>query len=367
MNNYKIYPPKMKNNEDLDEDNSQSKSISYSKKDEKNNDKFNDDKKNRGAYPVFTNQLKQLFNEFANEEGQNLNIPSAPAINFSEKDLDLFDGCCALFIFLGILLVCTVLIVVFVLVGHSCLFILPVPILGVLVCIMLMCCNFITITPGEALVLTYYGKYVGTCKKSGFFWVRPYTEKSLISLKSNHYNGNMIKVNDKDGTPVLIGLVCIWKIKDTVKATYCVKNYFNFMQGQTESAIRFIANKFSYDSNEENEPTLKSGNEDINTLLKLELQRRTKIAGIEIEDARITEISYGNEIASMMLQKQAADAIISSKKKISKSAIQIIDDSIKELERRNVCKFKDEEKSRLVSNMMVVLNMDKGGNTIIKV
>ena len=139
------------------------------------------------------------------------------------------------------------------------------------------------------------------------------------------------------------------------------------MKGQTESAVRFIANKFSYDSNEENEPTLKSGNEDINTLLKLELQRRTKIAGIEIEDARITEISYGSEIASMMLQKQAADAVISSKQKISKSAIQIIDDSIKELEQRKVCKFTDEEKSKLVSNMMVVLNMDKGGNAIIKV
>ena len=139
------------------------------------------------------------------------------------------------------------------------------------------------------------------------------------------------------------------------------------MQGQTESAIRYIANKFSYDSSEENEPTLKSGNEEINTLLKLELQRRTKLAGIEIEDARITEISYGNEIASMMLQKQAADGVISSKKKIAQGAIQIIDDSIKELEKRNVCKFKEDEKSKLVSNMMIILNMDKGGNAIIKV
>ncbi len=350
----------MKNNEELDNDNSQNKSLNFKKINEKNNE-------NKEAYPKFKNQIKQLFNEFANEEGQNLNAPSAPAINFSEKNLDLLDGCCALLIFLSIILVCIILIIVFSVIGKTCLFILPIPCLGIFVCFILMCCNFITISPGEALVLTYYGKYVGTCKKSGYFWVRPYTQKSLISLKSNHYNGNMIKVNDKDGTPVLIGLVCIWKIKDTVKVTYCVKNYLQFMTGQTESAIRFIANKFAYDSNEENEPTLKSGNEDINTLLKLELQRRTKIAGIEIEDARITEISYGNEIASMMLQKQAADAIITSKKKISKSAVQIIDDSIKELERRNVCKFKDEEKSKLVANMMVVLNMDKGGSTIIKV
>ena len=318
------------------------------------------------AYPTFKNRLKALFNEFANEEGQNLNHPSMPAIDFSEKNLELTNGCLGILILIIIIIICIILIVVFIILGKTCLFIIPVPCLGIIVSFILMC-FFKTISPGEALVLTYYGKYIGTCRKPGYFWIRPCSTINIISLKSNHYNGNMIKVNDKDGTPVLIGLVCVWKIKDTVKATYCVKDYTAFMRGQTESAIRYIGNKFSYDSTEENELTLKSGNEDINTLLKLELQRRTKIAGIEIEDARITEISYGNEIASMMLQKQAADAIISSRQKIAKGAVQIIDDSIKELERRKICTFKDEEKSKLVSNMMVVLNMEKGGNAIIKV
>ena len=334
---------------------------------EKSENKKNSDDNNNidtSAYPAFKNQLKALFNEFKNEEVQNLK--SIPAINFSEKLIELPHGCCRLMLFLGIILICAGLVVVFAVVGKDCLFIIPVPALGIIVSFALIC-NFITINPGEALVLTYYGKYIGTCKNSGFFWVRPCTDKKIISLKSNHYNGNMIKVNDKDGTPVLIGLVCVWRIRDTVKATYCVKDNSSFMVGQTESAIRYIANKFSYDSHDDNEPTLKSGSEDINTLLKLELQRRTKMAGIEIEDARITEISYGNEIATMMLQKQAADALISSKHKIAKGAIQIIDDSIKELERRNVCTFKDEEKSKLVANMMIVLNMEKGGNAIIKV
>ena len=319
------------------------------------------------AVPVFKSRLKALFNEFAKEEGnENFNKPSLPAINFSEKILELPDGCTRFIIFFIIMIICLILIIVFANLKSPWVFIIPVPALGLIVSIILMT-NFITISPGEALVLTYYGKYIGTCKQSGYFWVRPCTDKSRVSLKSNHYNGSMIKVNDKDGTPVLIGLVCVWRIRDTVKATYCVKDSYQFIVGQTESAIRYIANKFSYDSHEENEPTLKSGNEDINTLLKLELQRRTKLAGIEIEDARITEISYGNEIASMMLQKQAADAVISSRQKIAKGAIQIIDDSIKELEKRNICKFKDDEKSKLVSNMMVVLNMDKGGKTIIKV
>ena len=363
MNNYNTYNIKMKDNEDLNNSNSEDKKINRQKID----NKINNDNKNDGAYPAFKNKLKELFNEFANEEGQNLNAPSIPAINFSEKNLDLPSGCLILIILVIIIIICVILIIVFVVVGKAAYYIIPVPGLGIIVCLILACCNFVTISPGEALVLTYYGKYIGTCKKSGYFWLKPCSTSSLISLKSNHYNGNMIKVNDKDGTPVLIGLVCVWKIKDTVKATYCVLNCSNFMVSQTESAIRFIANKFPYDSDDENEPTLKSGNEEINTLLKLELQRRTKIAGIEIEDARITEISYGREIATMMLQKQAADTVIISKKKIAKGSVEIIDDSIKELEKRRVCKFNDEEKNKLVSNMMVVLNMEKGGNAIIKI
>ena len=208
---------------------------------------------------------------------------------------------------------------------------------------------------------------MGTCKKPGYYWKRPCSERTLISLKSTQFNGNMIKVNDKDGSPVLIGVVAVYHVGDTVKATYGINDSGDtFIRAQTESAIRFIANKFRYDSVEENEPTLKSGSEEINELLKLELQRRTRMAGIEIEDARITEISYGTEIASLMLQKQAADAIINSKAKIAKGAVDIIDNSIRELEQRNVCRFKDEEKCKLVGSMMIVLNMDKGGNAIIK-
>ena len=348
------------------DNNSQNVKIFKEKNEEKISNENNYNKENNLPHLTFKNRLKALFSEFANEEGNNLDKPSLPAINFSEKILELKNGCLILLIFLIIIVVCLILIVVFIIISNTCLFLLPIPCLGVITCLIL-CCNFKTISPGEALVLTYYGKYIGTCKQSGLFWIRPCTDKRIISLKSNQYNGNMLKVNDRDGTPVLIGLVCVWRIRDTVKATYVVKDCYSFMTAQTESATRYIANKFSYDSIEENEPTLKSGNEEINLLLKLELQRRTKLAGIEVEDARITEISYGNEIASMMLQKQAADAIISSKKKISQGAIQIIDDSIKELEKRKICNFKEEEKSKLVSNMMVILNMDKGGNAIIKI
>ena len=295
---------------------------------------------NNGEYDKFKNRMKDLFQEFE-KDNKNLSVKTPSAINFSERELKLYDGCYFLWINLIIDLICIVLIIVFAIVGKACYFIIPVPALILIVSLFFICCNFTTIPPGFALVLTYCGKYMGTCKNPGYYWIRPCSEKSLISLKSLQFNGNMIKVNDKDGTPVLIGVVSVYHISDTVKATYGVKDSHDFMKAQTESAIRYIANKFSYDSNEENEPTLKSGNEEINLLLKLELQRRTIIAGIEIEDARITEISYGNEIASLMLQKQAADAIIHSKEKIAKGAVDIIDNSIKELEKRNVCKFSD--------------------------
>ena len=320
-----------------------------------------------GGYDKFKNRMKALFNEFEQDDNKNSIAQASSVLNFSEHQLELKDGCNAIIILLIIIIISIVLIVVFAIVGKACYFIIPVPALCLLICPFIFCCNLITIPPGYALVLTYYGKYMGTCKKPGYYWIKPCSDKSLISLKSEQFNGNMIKINDKDGTPVLIGVVSVYHINDTVKATYGVKDSHSFMKAQTESAIRFIANKFKYDSNEENEPTLKSGNEEINELLKLELQRRTKIAGIEIEDARITEISYGNEIASLMLQKQAADAIINSKEKIAKGAVDIIDKSIQELEKRKICNFKDEEKSKLVSNMMVVLNMDKGGKAIINI
>ena len=320
--------------------------------------------KNTGEYDKFKNRMASLFKEFEHDKNNSLKSQPTSAITFSETELDLNNGRKFLLVILIILIISIALIIIFIAIGKTCYFIIPIPGLSLIVCLILLC-NLTTIPPGFALVLTYYGKYLGTCKTPGFYWIRPCTEKSLISLKSIQFNGSMIKVNDREGTPVLIGVVSVYHINDTVKATYGVKDSDGFMKAQTESAIRFIANKFSYDSNEENEPTLKSGNEEINELLKLELRRRTKMAGIEIEDARITEISYGNEIATLMLQKQAADAIINSKTKIAKGAVDIIDNSIKELEKRNVCQFSNDEKSKLVGNMMIVLNMDKGGNAII--
>ena len=244
--------------------------------------------------------------------------------------------------------------------------IVPIPVLFFIV--LCVCCNsFRTITPNNALVLTYYGKYIGTTKESGMFWIRPCTNIETVSLKSNQYNGNMIKVNDKTGSPVKLGLVAVWKVRDTAKVIFGVNNYFQFVTTQTESAVRFVGCKYPYESHNENEPCLKAGSEEINQILKLELERRVKIAGIEIEDARITEISYGDEIAAAMLEKQTSEIKVMAKEKIALGAVDVIERSIKEIERRNVCVFQNEDKAKLVSNMMLILNANSNnGTSIIK-
>ena len=216
-----------------------------------NNLTNNEKEKPTEEYDKFKNRMASLFKEFEHDKNNLLKNQTSSAINFSERELDLINGCKFLLVILIIIIISIILIIIFIVVGEPCYFIIPVPALCLLVSLFLLC-NLTTIPPGYALVLTYYGKYLGTCKNPGFYWTRPCSEKSLISLKSIQFNGNMIKVNEREGTPVLIGVVSVYHINDTVKATYGVKDSDGFMKAQTESAIRFIANKFSYDSNEEN-------------------------------------------------------------------------------------------------------------------
>lgn len=288
-------------------------------------------------------------------------------IKIDEKTVQLCNGCTVVLIIIILILVSIGLIVAFSVVGKVCYYLIPIPCLIIIACLSLTC-TFLTIEPNNAAVLTYYGKYIGTCKESGFFWVKPCTSSKKVSLKSNQYNGSMIKVNEKNGNPVLIGCICVWKIRDTAKVIFGVNNYQGFVSTQVESAVRYVSCRYPYEGKTDDEPSLKNNNEEINQLLKLELERRIKMAGIEIEDARITEISYGQEIASVMLKKQAADITVAAKEKIATGAVDIIEKSIRELEKRNVCDFKADEKTKLVGNMMVVLNMDgHNGSTLIKI
>ena len=272
---------------------------------------------------------------------------------------------------IGIILVSSIIVLIFLIVYALCvnfiyIIFIFIPILTFIVTLFFTSCLTIN-PPNNALVLTYYGKYLGTCKENGFFWVKACATVNKISLKSNQFNGTKIKVNDKRGSPVKLGLVAVWKVRDTAKVTFGVNDYKQFVQTQAESAVRFVGCKYPYESENENEPCLKAGSEEINQILKLELERRVKIAGIEIEDARITEVTYGDEVAIAMLEKQTSEIKVMAKEKIALGAVDVIERSVKEIERRNVCKLKNEEKQRLVSNMMMVLNSNSNnGNTMIK-
>ena len=230
--------------------------------------------------------------------------------------------------------------------------------IGILFCfIAVSCCNgFIVINPNEAVVYQYYGRYLGTVKDNGYFYGYPFAKTTRISLRSNQYNGNRLKVNERDGNPVELGIIIVWRIGDTAKAIFDVIKYREFIHTQSEAAIRYIGCKYPYEPIVPGEISLRGGDEIINKELKEELERRVKVSGIIIEDARVTEISYGMEIAKTMLQKQASNATVFAKNAIVKGASNAILNSLKEFESKGY-KFTKEEKAKFVSTLMRTLCM----------
>ena len=222
---------------------------------------------------------------------------------------------------------------------------------------MVTCCNgFITVNPNEAVVLQFFGRYIGTVKENGFFFGYPMASHRRISLRSTQFNGNRLKVNERDGNPVELGIIVVWRIGDTAKAVFDVESYQDFIQIQSEAAIRYIGCKYPYDPVVPGEISLRSGHEIINKELKKELELRVKISGIIIEDARVTEISYGQEVAQMMLQKQASNATAFAKDVIVQGSASAVLKSLAQFE-KNGCELTNEEKARYIISMMSTLCM----------
>ena len=226
------------------------------------------------------------------------------------------------------------------------------------------CCNgFITINPNEAVVYQYYGRYLGTVKDNGYFYGYPLAQIHRISLRSHQYNGNRLKVNERDGNPVELGIVIVWRIGDTAKAIFDVVDYNSFIEAQSEAAIRYVGCKYPYEPIIPGEISLRSGHEIVNKELKKELEKRVAVAGIIIEDARVTEISYGAEIANIMLQKQASNAAVHAKDAIVKGATISVLNSLKEFEKNGI-ELNNKEKTNYVSEMMNTLCMGSGMSKI---
>lgn len=227
--------------------------------------------------------------------------------------------------------------------------------------------GFLVLQPNKAAVLILFGAYKGSVKNNGFFWINPVMVKKKVSLRANNLDSKPIKVNDKLGNPIMIGVVLVWRVKDTYKAQFDVESYTDFVNIQTDSAIRKLAGAYPYDSfdDAEAEICLRSDLEEVNGVLEEEMTERLALAGIEVVEARISHLAYAQEIAGAMLQRQQATAIIAARRKIVEGAVGMVEMALEELGEKNVVELDEHKKATMISNLMVVLCSDKAASPVV--
>jgi regulator of protease activity HflC (stomatin/prohibitin superfamily) len=220
--------------------------------------------------------------------------------------------------------------------------------------IILLCGHF-TLQPNEARVLVLFGEYRGTVRESGFWWTNPFMSKLRISLRSRNLEGARLKVNDKNGNPIEIAAVVVWRVQETAQACFDVNNYEEYVRVQSESAVRHLANSYAYDHGEANEITLRSGVDEVSAALARELGERLSKAGVHVEEARLTHLAYAPEIAQVMLRRQQAEAVIAARQKIVQGAVSMVQMALRELAEHHVVNLTEDRKAAMVSNLLVVL------------
>jgi len=246
--------------------------------------------------------------------------------------------------------------------------------------------GFAKLEPNEAKVLTFFGKYVGTFRKTGFYWINPFMSRKNVSLRARNLNADPIKVNDKTGNPILIGLVVVWRLKDTYKAIFDIdtevagtnqtgnaasarmNKFEKFVAVQSDSALREVAGMYAYDNEDtktEESITLRSGAAEINEVLTNKLNERLAMAGLEVIEARINYLAYAPEIAAVMLRRQQAAAIITAREKIVDGAVSMVKMALDKLADEEIVELDDEKKAAMVSNLLVVLCADEPAQPVI--
>jgi regulator of protease activity HflC (stomatin/prohibitin superfamily) len=217
-----------------------------------------------------------------------------------------------------------------------------------------------TIQPNEACLLTFFGPYVGTVREAGFYWVNPFYTKRKISLRARNLEGSKLKVNDKRGNPIEIAIVIVWRVDNTAAAVFDVENYEKYVHIQSESALRHLAGTYAYDHGsgddaDKGELTLRDSTEEVAQTLLVELRERLHKAGVEVDEARITHLAYAPEIASVMLRRQQAEAIIAARQKIVHGAVSMVEMALDELAKRQIVDLDPERKAAMVNNLLVIL------------
>ncbi|MBI5661796.1 MULTISPECIES: SPFH domain-containing protein [Ignavibacterium] len=225
----------------------------------------------------------------------------------------------------------------------------------IMIIIILILSGFIVVQPNDSRVLILFGNYTGTVRTSGFWFINPFTVRKKVSLRIRNFNSQKIKVNDLHGNPIEIGAVVVWRVVDTAKAVFDVENYEQFVDVQSETAIRQLASEYPYDVDQEDKPSLRGTPQEIAESLKNMLQVRLEVAGVEIIEARISHLAYAPEIAQAMLRRQQAQAIIAARTKIVEGAVGMVEMALKALSEQNIVKLDEDKKATMVNNLMVAL------------
>lgn len=253
---------------------------------------------------------------------------------------------------------------------------------GVLFIVFVMgCVGYFVQEPNQARVMIFFGKYRGTCRKTGYYWVNPFMNRKKLSLRIRNMDIEPIKVNDKIGNPVLIGMVLVWKIKDTYRAVFDIDSQSlgvngtsvsnaaleKFVRIQSDAALREVTGHFAYDATDGNkdELTLRDGGKEINELLEHKINERLAMAGMEVVEARLNYLAYAPEIAAVMLRRQQASAIISAREKIVEGAVSMVKMALDQLKSEGVVNLDEERKAAMVSNLLVVLCADEPAQPVI--
>lgn len=263
---------------------------------------------------------------------------------------------------------------------------------AVLLILSIICvCGFILVEPGQARVLLFFGKYRGTFTQPGYYWLNPFISQKKLSLRVRNLDAEPIKVNDKTGNPIMIGMVLVWKLKDTYKAIFEIDTQTmaegsvgqagvgasaaqvmnmlgRFVQIQADAALRQVAGQYSYDEDEDNnssKKTLRDGSDEINKELEARIDERLAMAGIEVVEARINYLAYAPEIAAVMLRRQQASAIISAREKIVEGAVSMVKMALQKLSDEEVVELDDDKKAAMVSNLLVVLCGDDTAQPVV--
>jgi regulator of protease activity HflC (stomatin/prohibitin superfamily) len=225
--------------------------------------------------------------------------------------------------------------------------------------------GFFVVQPNDAKVLVLFGNYMGSVKKTGFWWTNPFTSRFKISLRVRNFTSDKLKVNDLVGNPIEIAAVIVWRVVDTFDAKFVVDDYENFVQVQSESAVRHLASSYSYDEPGADEKSLRGSMDDVTEDLRRELQARLGRAGVVVDEARLAHLAYAPEIAHAMLRRQQAAAIIAARQRIVEGAVGMVEMALDMLSKQNVITLDEERKAAMVTNLMVVLCGDRDVSPVV--